>query len=326
MFSLEHMKALVETSIQNAPINDPELMLEAVELPGAFSEDMCSYIDVTVTESVADVYRYTSEASGILVESALVAASGDAGIQEKMSILTEATAVGIKQVVVDTLKKIAAVFQSLAVKIGSYFTQFFNMTKGWLKINRARVIDKAKEKATVKAKPWNMAKLKKLEDCMDTTSFNGIEGVVNAMNPTMDDIETVVVGTLMHNQCNTVKGIPEAVEKIVGADSAEVETSVMDLLAVIEGAGEFGKKLSKHCKEMAGKAHSEAKKWAKYAGDKDASEDIATQAKITASGWGYAQKAFTKYAGVVQKITKSATKGSMSALTKFVGAKADTGK
>lgn len=323
MFNLEHMKSLVEATIQNAPEKEePEVsmtMVESIDIPGEFGEDMCNYIDVAITESVADIYAYSADASSMLIESAISAATGNEEVAQKFNLLTEATAAGMRERVVAALKKIAAFFRGLATKIATYFTQFFNMTKGWLKINKARVTEKAKEQATVKAKPWSMDKLKKLENCCDTSSFTAVDNILSA-SQSADSLEKVVVSSLLSIDCESVKGIPECLNKFMGVNSEAQDVSAMDLLAVVEGAGQLGKNLAKQAKELSTKAHAEAKKWSGSAKEAQ-SEDLATKAKLTATGWSYAQKTFTKYATSVQQITKAAAKNSMSALTKFIGGK-----
>ena len=85
MFNLEHMKSLVEATIQNAPEKEePEVsmtMVESIDIPGEFGEDMCNYIDVAITESVADIYAYSADASSMLIESAISAATGNEEVQ-----------------------------------------------------------------------------------------------------------------------------------------------------------------------------------------------------------------------------------------------------
>lgn len=188
------------------------------------------------------------------------------------------------------MKKIAAVFQGLATKIATYFTQFFNMTKGWLKVNKARVTEKAKEQATVKAKPWSMDKLKKLENCCDTSSFTAVDNILSA-SQSADSLEKVVVSSLLSIDCESVKGIPECLNKFMGVNSEAQDVSAMVSWLLLKALVSSVRIWPKQAKELSTKAHAAAKKWSASAKEAQ-SENLATEAKLTATGWSYAAEDF----------------------------------
>lgn len=332
MVNIEHVKSLVESGIGTGSFSGGYEEYEGAVLEGAFSEDMCTYISEELDECVVDLHEFTAGASAMIIESAL----NPDGDRQRLEVLSEASMAGVKQRVVNFFEKLAKFFKTLAVKISSYFLAFFNMSKKWLKLNKERINKITSSEAKRKMQPWSMSMLDKLNNsAFKTEGFDQLKGIYGEAGSgtgytgEKDSIEKEVLKNFS-SDLESVGKMNEWIAKTIGMSDKPAEIKIIehkaDFLAVIEKAADLGKDLAKAAKTAADKAKIESKSWSSSAKDfnkksekdDDANANLAKTAKLTMQCWNVAQKAFTKYASLVQKITKKASKECMSALNSLV--------
>lgn len=334
MINIEHVKSLVESGIGMGSFSGGYEEYEGAVLEGAFSEDMCTSISEELDECVVDLHEFTAGASAMIIESALDPMADN----QRLEVLSEASLAGVKERVVNFFEKLAKFFKTLAVKIASYFLAFFNMSKKWLKLNKERINKITSSDAKRKMQPWSMGMLKKLDNSnFKTEGFDQLKGIYGEAGKgagyagEKDSIEKEVLKNFA-SDLESVGKMKEWIRKSIGMAEKPSEIKVIehkdDFLAVIEGAADLGKSLSKAAKSAADKAKAESKAWSSAAKDfkkdskkdDDANADLAKTAKLTMQCWNVAQKAFTKYASLVQQITKKASKDCMGALNSLISA------
>lgn len=332
MVNIEHVKSLVESGIGMGSFSGCYEEYEGAVLEGAFSEDMCTSISEELDECVVDLHEFTAGASAMIIESAL----NPAGDRQRLEVLSEASMAGVKQRVVNFFEKLAKFFKTLAVKISSYFLAFFNMSKKWLKLNKERINKITSSEAKRKMQPWSMSMLDKLNNsAFKTEGFDRLKGIYGeagsgaGYSGEKDSIEKEVLKNFS-SDLESVGKMKEWITKSIGMSDKPTEIKIIehkgDFLAVIEKAADLGKDLAKAAKTAADKAKVESKSWSSSAKDfnkksekdDDANANLAKTAKLTMQCWNVAQKAFTKYASLVQQITKKASKECMSALNSMV--------
>lgn len=308
--NFEQVKSLVESSYMGD-------MDDAYVIPGPLCEDTLRECDIDIQESAVELAEFTCGANAIMIESAI------AQDFDKVQVLQEASAQGIKDRISNLFKKIANFFKALAARFLAFVTAFLGMTKTWLKQNKKRVTDVTKSDYKYKMYDWNVTGIEAAGTVVNKDTFAGYgpDATVKAEwdNPTAEACKKVFGDS---SGVTETKDIEKYVYKLAGAGKEKTEVLVInvrdELLSVIEKVPSMGKKVSDICRYMSKQAAANADAW-KRKDTKGLSSDDAENIKKIASVCTQAQKVISVYAGKYQKMTKAAVHESMYALNGLAG-------